>query len=90
MEIGDLHGRAIDDGGHDEARQLAIVDDVAGNARGIGGGGNGGIHGAIIRGGDDEPGAVDVGRREFARVMRERAARERGARARHRAPARRR
>ena len=74
-----LHGRAIDDGGHDEARQLAIVDDVAGNARGVGGGGHGGIHGAIIGGGDDEPRAFDVGGRELARVVRDGAARERGA-----------
>ena len=74
----DLHGRAIDDGGHDEARQLAIVDHVAGNARGSGGGGHGGVHGAIVGGGDDEPGALDVGRRELARVMHERAARQRG------------
>ncbi len=73
-----LHGRAVDDGGHDEAGQLAIVDDVAGNARGIGGGGDGGIHGAIVRGGDDEPGAVDVAGGELARVMRDRAARQRG------------
>ena len=85
-----LHGRAVDDGGHDEAGQLAIVDDVAGNARGIGGGGDGGIHCAIVRGGDDEPRAVDVGRRRTrARDARRRRAPARP-RARHPTRARRR
>ena len=76
---GDLHGRAVDDGGHDEARQLAVIHDVAGNPRGGRGRGGGGIHGAIVRGGDDEPGAFDIGGRELARVVNERAALDRGA-----------
>ena len=63
----DLHRRAIDDGGHDEAGELAIVDHVAGNARGVRGGGDRGVHRAIVGGGDHQPLAVDVRRFESAR-----------------------
>ena len=70
---GDLHRRAVDDGGHDEAGKLAVVDHVAGNARGIRGGGDRGVDRAIVGGSHHQPLAVDIGHFEYPRDMRHRA-----------------
>jgi hypothetical protein len=75
---GDLHRRAIDDRGHDETGQLAVVDHVAGDARGLRGIRGSGVHAAVVGGRDDQPMAVDVVGAELALPPGDSAALERG------------
>ena len=65
----DHERRAIDDRRQDAGRELEVVDDVGDDAACLGRLRDRAVRRAIVRGGDREPGAVEVGRREGARAV---------------------